>query len=121
MFYKNENVTIFDNGIPTRDFIYVNDIVDATIVSIFNNISNYKTYNVGTGIETNILIMAKKLKSLIGCTSEIIISDFHRNGDIINAKGNINKIKKELNWFPKYDIDYGLKQFTSWFFNEQKK
>lgn len=112
---QNKSITIFDGGIATRDFIYVDDVADATIKCIENELSNYKTYDVGTGVETKILDVSLKLKYLFNSNSDIIISDYHRDGDVIFAKSNSDKIRKDLNWSPNFNIDEGLGFFYEWF------
>ena len=118
-FLENKPITIFDNGIPTRDFIYVEDVVDVTIKCIDNNLTNYKTYDVGTGIETKILDVTLKLKELSNSSSEILITDYHRIGDVMHAKANNTNIKIDLNWEPKLTIEDGLKFFYNWFKKEK--
>ena len=119
LFLKNKPITIFDNGVPTRDFVYVEDVVDATILCIENNISDFKTYDVGTGNDIKIIDVTKKLKQIFRSDSEIIVSDYHRLGDIIHAKANITNIQTDLNWVTKYSVDDGLNIFYNWF--KQKK
>lgn len=118
IFKNGGDVEIYDNGEPTRDFIYVDDVVDATIICMFNDNSNYGVYNVGTGIGVSILEVTEKLKTKINPKSNIKITDYHREGDIIHAKAEINKIKKELDWSPKRDLEFGLSNFVNWFKNE---
>ena len=118
IFKNGGDVEIYDNGEPTRDFIYVDDVVDATIICMFNDNSNYGVYNVGTGIGVSILEVTEKLKTKINRKSNIKITDYHREGDIIHAKAEINKIKKELDWSPKRDLEFGLSNFVNWFKNE---
>jgi dTDP-L-rhamnose 4-epimerase len=119
LFLENKPITLFDNGIPTRDFIYVEDVVDVTIKCLDNTSTNYKTYDVGTGIETKILDVTLKLKELSNSTSEIIITDYHRDGDIMFAKANTTKIKTDLSWEPKFTIEDGLNFFYNWFKKEK--
>ena len=118
-FSSNEDVTIWDNAKPTRDFVYVDDVVDATLLALNNDITNYKIYNIGTGQATPILDVTKKLKQLITSTADIKITDYHRPGDIMHAVGNIDKIQKELNWQPKYNINQGLEKFYEWFLTQK--
>jgi|688.fasta_scaffold08806_22 dTDP-L-rhamnose 4-epimerase len=114
IFEKGGEVSIFDNGLATRDFIHVNDVVDATYLAI-NEKTNYNIYNVGTGIDVPILEVTKKLKNLINKNSTIKIIDYHRKGDIINAKADIKKIITDLNWSPIVTLDEGLERFVEWF------
>lgn len=120
IFSKGGDVEIYDNGEPTRDFIYVGDIVDATLKCMGNNISDYKIYNVGTGEGVSILEVTKKLRDKINPKSNIIITDYHREGDIIHAKANIDEIETTLGWTPKRSLDYGLTNFVKWFKTENR-
>jgi dTDP-L-rhamnose 4-epimerase len=119
IFLENKPITIFDNGLPTRDFIYVEDVVDVTIKCLDNDLTNHKTYDIGTGVETKILDVTIKLKELFNSTSEILITDYHRDGDIMFAKGDITKIKNDLGWEPRFTVEDGLKFFYNWFKEEK--
>jgi dTDP-L-rhamnose 4-epimerase len=115
IFDNGGDVEIYDNGEPTRDFIYVGDVVDATIQCMTDERSNYGKYNVGTGISTSILSVTETLRDMINPNSNIQITDYHRDGDIMHAKGDINKITREIGWEPKRTVEYGLSRFVEWF------
>jgi len=119
IFGEDGDVEIYDNGTPTRDFVYVGDIVDATLLCVGNNVSDYKTYNVGSGVSSSILNVTKKLRGLIGSSSTINITNYHRDGDIIHAIGDITKIYDDLGWSPKYSVEDGLTRFVAWFKNTE--
>ena len=116
-FFNEESVEIWDNGIPTRDFVFVEDVVKATMLAIDNKKSDYKTYDVGTGISTSVLEMAKRLRQKINPSGLINLTDYHRDGDVIHAKAENNKLKEELNWQIQYDLDKGLNYFANWFYD----
>jgi dTDP-L-rhamnose 4-epimerase len=118
---KNESVNIFDNGLPSRDFIYVDDIVNATSMCMWNNQTDFQTYDVGTGESHKILDITEKLKGLLGSKSEIKISDYHREGDILHAVADINKITEQTDWKLMYSIDQGLTNFVNWFLAKKNK
>ena len=118
-FFNEEPVEIWDNGIPTRDFVFVEDVVKATMLAIDNKKSDYKTYDVGTGISTSILEMAKKLRQKINPNCLINLTDYHRDGDVIHAKAENNKLKEELNWQIQYDLDKGIDCFVDWFYRDK--
>jgi len=117
IFSKGDGVTLFDKGVPTRDFIYVDDVVEATYLCVDKK-SDYKIYNVGYGTALSILEVTEKLKNLINKNCIITISDYHRKGDVIHAKADIKKIKEDLGWSPKIGIDEGLIKFIKWFKKE---
>lgn len=115
LFKKNKDVKIFDSGVPTRDFIYVDDVVDATLACVESPNTNYETYDIGTGNASSILSVANKLKSLLKSNSRILITDYHRDGDIIHARASTDKIKDATGWRSKHNLDYGLEKFIEWF------
>jgi len=115
LFLDNKTVTIYDNGSPTRDFIYVDDVVNATILCMENDETNYQTYDIGTGKETKILDVAHELKKIINSKSEILITNYHREGDIMFAKANTSKIKSSLGWESQIQLQDGLNFFFNWF------
>ena len=113
-FSNNDSVTIWDNGLPSRDFIFIEDVVDATILAINNKKTKNEIINVGSGQSILIIEIAKYLRDKINPKSEIFISDFHRPGDVLCAKADITKIKK-MGWKPKFNILDGLDKFYTWF------
>ena len=120
LFQKNDQVTIFDNDLATRDFIYVDDVVEITEICMVNKKTNNQTYDIGTGKNIKISEVANKLKNLLYSDSEIIVSNFHRKGDVLNAKADTKKIKNHIGWTYKTEIDDGLKKFTNWFNKKYK-
>jgi dTDP-L-rhamnose 4-epimerase len=121
LFIEGNPVNIYDNGLPSRDFIYVNDVVNATLFCMDNNQTDFETYDVGTGKSFKILDLAKKLKNILGSNSEILITDYHRDGDILHAVADINKINNQTTWRIQYTLDEGLINFTNWFLSQKNK
>ena len=116
----DEPIEIYDNGIPTRDFVYVDNVVEAIIISLNSNISDNKIYNIGSGNEMKIYDAVIFLKNILNSKSEIKTSNYHREGDVLYACGNINKFKKDFNWAPKVDFSKGIENFTQWFIENYK-
>lgn len=119
-FEIDETIEIYDNGTPTRDFIYVGDVINLTIECINNEKTNNKIYNVGTGTPTKIIDVANKLKKLYDSKSEIKITSFHRDGDIIHAVADLSETLKDLDWSHKYSLDYGLNKIVKWVKNQNE-
>lgn len=90
---KNENIQITGNGLQTRDFIYVKDIVNANIKSI-NELKN-GIYDIGCGIETSIYNITKIILNLTLSKSKIIYIK-ERKGDIKNSKSNDYKCQYSM-------------------------
>lgn len=112
---KNGNgINIFEDGKETRDFVFIDDVVDATILGIEKEEANGEVFNVGTGNPTDVLTIAETLVRNYGLEVEIKISGNYRLGDIRHNYADISKIKERLNFVPKFSFQDGVKKFTDW-------
>jgi len=112
---KNGNgINIFEDGKETRDFVFIDDVVDATILGIEKDEANNEVFNVGTGVPTDVVTVAKNLIKNYGVDVPITISGNYRLGDIRHNYADLTKIKKRLNFTPKFSFEQGLKAFTAW-------
>lgn len=106
---------IFEDGKESRDFIYIDDVVKATIAAIENNVADYQIYNIGTGIRTTILEVADLLIQKLGTNSIYQINKQYRIGDIRHNFADITKAKQELGFIPEIDLNKGLDKYIEWF------
>jgi len=112
---KNGNgINIFEDGKETRDFVFIDDVVEATILGIEKIEANGQIFNVGTGIPTDVLSVAETLVRNYGVEVPITISGNYRLGDIRHNFASLVKIKEKLDFEPKFSFEQGLKQFTDW-------
>jgi len=101
---------IFGDGEQTRDFTYVKDAVQATILAAETKVTG--VYNVGSGNRVTINELAKLILSLIGSHFEPIHQE-PRAGDIRHSLADISKIKA-LGYNPNYSLREGLKETISY-------
>ena len=112
---KNHNpINIFEDGKETRDFVYIDDVVDATIRGLEVKEANGHVFNVGTGKATDVLTVAKTLCRNYGIEVPINISGNYRLGDIRHNYADISLARRILEFEPKWSFDTGIKQFTDW-------
>lgn len=112
---KNGNgINIFEDGKETRDFVFVNDVVDATILGIEKEEANNEIFNVGTGVPTDVITVANGLIKNYGIDVPVTISGNYRLGDIRHNYADLTKIKNKLGFEPQFSFEQGLKQFTNW-------
>jgi dTDP-L-rhamnose 4-epimerase len=107
---------VFEDGLQSRDFIHVSDIVEGSILAMEKDEANYNVFNVGTGIRTNLAEMLKILKKELDPKDEIepqIVNKF-REGDIRHCYADISKIKNKLGFQPKIKVEEGLKTYIDW-------
>jgi dTDP-L-rhamnose 4-epimerase len=112
---KNGNgINIFEDGKETRDFVFVKDVVDATILGIEKEEANNEIFNVGTGVPTDVITVANGLIKNYGIDVPVTISGNYRLGDIRHNYADLTKIKNKLGFEPQFSFEQGLKQFTNW-------
>ncbi|RZL48312.1 MAG: NAD-dependent epimerase/dehydratase family protein, partial [Pedobacter sp.] len=112
---KNGNhINIFEDGKETRDFVFIDDVVNATILGIEKAEANGNIYNVGAGVATDVITVAKQLIKNYGGDVSISISGNYRLGDIRHNYADLRKIKDELGFEPQYSFLEGLSKFTDW-------
>ena len=112
---KNGNdITIFEDGLESRDFVYVDDIVDATILGIEKDEANGEVFNVGFGEAIDVLTVANTLVKAYTSSSKITISKNYRLGDIRHNYADLTKIKTKLGFEPRVSFEEGIRRFTKW-------
>ena len=98
-------LTVVGDGKQTRDFIHVDDLINA-FIQVIKSKSVNKIYNLGSGKRTSINTIAK----IFGGKKKFIPI---RPGEPKNSVANIKKVKKEINWKPKISIEQGIKNLLS--------
>ena len=112
---KNGNgINIFEDGKETRDFVFISDVVDATVLGIEKETANNQVFNVGTEVATDVITVATELSNNYGIQVPITISGNYRLGDIRHNYADITKARQLLGFEPKISFKEGLKQFTDW-------
>lgn len=115
---NNKSINIFEDGYESRDFVFIDDVINATVLGIENDAANNEVFNVGTGVQTTVLEVANTLKHNYKSEVGINISGNFRLGDIRHNFADLNKIKNKLNFEPKVSFNDGISKFCNWV-NEQ--
>jgi UDP-glucose 4-epimerase len=103
---KDASITIFGDGMQTRDFVYVKDIVGALLYLAENGGIRGEVFNVGYGKRITILELARKIRGLVGVDTEIIF-DKEREGEVRHSQASVEKLENAGFEFG-YDFDEGL-------------
>lgn len=112
---KNHNgINIFEDGRETRDFVYIDDVVDATILGLEVPEANGLVFNVGTGVAIDVLTVANILCEKYGIEVPITVSGNYRLGDIRHNYADITLARNVLGFEPKWNFSRGIEQFTKW-------
>ena len=111
---NGNDLDIYEDGEESRDFVYIDDVVDATILGIEKKEANGQVFNVGSGVTTTVRQVAESLKKFYNSDINISISGKYRLGDIRHNYADLTKIKEALGFSPKYDFQKGISKFVNW-------
>ena len=112
---RNGNgINIFEDGKETRDFVYIDDVVDATILGIEKEEANGHVFNVGTGVATDVLTVARTLIEKYEIDVPVTISGNFRLGDIRHNYADITAARTILGFEPKWSFSDGIGEFVKW-------
>ena len=111
---NGNNLEIYEDGLESRDFVFIDDVVDATILGIEKEEANGEIFNVGSGVATTVKEVANSLKKFYNSEINISISGKYRLGDIRHNYADLNKAKNLLGFTPKYNFQKGISEFVSW-------
>ncbi len=112
---KNNNRSIiYEDGVQSRDFISVKDIVEANILAMNKSSGDYDYFNVGTGNPISIKKVAEVLATLYGSKLKPEITNRFRKGDVRYCYADPTKIRKKLGFTAKVSFEEGMKELVEW-------
>ena len=111
-FLMKKPIAIFGDGYDTRDYIYVKDITNVCIKAM--NTNQNTTFNIGTGIQTNLLNLVNIIEKVTELKT-IPIFEPPRPGDVKHISLDYTKAKNILKWEPKVSLEKGIKLTWDWF------
>ncbi len=114
---NEEPPTVYEDGLQTRDFVHVRDIVAANLLALDADAGAVagQVFNVGTGRPTSLLELYEALEKALGVTGvEPVIPGRFRTGDIRHCYADISKITAKLGYAPETDLETGLVDLSEW-------
>jgi dTDP-L-rhamnose 4-epimerase len=118
---NGKGINIFEDGKESRDFVFIDDVVTATILGLEMEEANGEVFNVGTGEATDVITVANELIKNYGCETNVNITGNYRLGDIRHNYADLTKINSMLGFIPKYSFITGIKKFTDWVLTQEVK
>lgn len=118
---RNGNgINVFEDGLESRDFVYIDDVVEATRLALLSPAADHETFNVGAGVATDVLTVAHTLRDAYGIDVPIEVSGNYRLGDIRHNWADLTLIREKLGFEPKVDFAEGVRRFTAWVLQQAK-
>jgi dTDP-L-rhamnose 4-epimerase len=105
---------IYEDGLQSRDFVHVSDIVQANMLAMEREEANYQAFNVGTGRMTTVLDVARLLAAELGKSIAPRIEGRYRQGDIRHCFADISKIRILLGYEPRFRFEEGVAELVAW-------
>jgi len=115
---KNESTPIDGTGKQSRDFIFVDNVVDANLIAATKENLKTGVFNIGCGSSQTILELVAIINKIINKNIKPIFKP-PRPGDVFKTLADISQAKKFLGYKPKIDFEEGLKRTISWFQREK--
>ena len=117
---RNQNgIQIFEDGKETRDFVFIDDVVNATILGIEKEEANGEVFNVGTGVAIDVLTVANSLIKAYNIEVPVNVTGRFRLGDIRHNYADMSKIAKLLGFAPRVYFEEGIRKFSSWVLEQE--
>jgi dTDP-L-rhamnose 4-epimerase len=111
---QNQQIDIYEDGLESRDFVYIDDVVDATIHSINYSGQFAGALNVGSGKATSVIAVAQEIKAYFDSSSNIKVTGAFRMGDIRHNIADVSKLEQVLGFVPCVPFKQGLPNFLCW-------
>ena len=110
---------VFEDGEQMRDFVSIHDIVQANLLAMERPESDDQVINIGSGNPVSIRRVAELLANALGNTSEPVITNKFRAGDIRNCYADISKARRLLGYEPRVTHEEGFRELAEWLGGQQ--
>lgn len=104
---------VYEDGRIVRDFIYIDDVVQALFAAIEKPATVARCVDIGSGIPTTIHELAQQIAAICTAPEPVVVAKF-RDGDVRAARCDIEPAGVELGWSPKWTLEDGLRALLDW-------
>lgn len=110
---KSQDLPVFGDGLSSRDYTYITDIVDGFLKALANPV-NFEIFNLGNSKPIKLFDLIKSIEVATGFKAKIKNYP-NQQGDVPITFADITKAKKILGWQPQIPLEKGLEMFAGWF------
>jgi len=108
------DINVFEDGEESRDFVYIDDVVSATVACAASSEKNSYVINVGSNERTAVLQVAHAVNHYFGGKSKVQVTGAFREGDVRHGLADLTRAKLLLGYEPKVKFEEGLLNFLAW-------
>jgi dTDP-L-rhamnose 4-epimerase len=110
---EQRTLEVYEDGRIVRDFVYIDDVVEALFAAIEGPAAQPRCLDIGSGTPTTIHELAQTIAAICHAPEPAVVAKF-RDGDVRAAKCDIEPAKKELDWRPQWVLEEGLRVLLDW-------
>lgn len=107
-------IPIYEDGLESRDFVHVEDVVNALVAASEADVPSGLVMNIGYGQPTAVLDLTNKLLLAANLNVPVTVTGQYRVGDIRHGWADISRARSFIGFEPKVDLPEGIKRFTAW-------
>lgn len=111
---RGDEINVFEDGLESRDFVYIDDVVEATVAAMTSQHAIGQPVNVGSGESTTVLDVVAMLSAGLGTTSKYSITGNFRVGDIRHNVADLTRARDLLGFEPQTKFAEGIAAFAKW-------
>ena len=114
---NNNPIKVFNNGNLSRDFTYIDDIIEGVVNTLVNDSKDnslYKLYNIGNGKPIQLQDFIKSLEKVLGISAIKKMLPMQA-GDVHQTFANTASLERDYNYKPQIEVDKGIKEFVLWY------
>jgi dTDP-L-rhamnose 4-epimerase len=110
---EKQPLEVYEDGRIMRDFVYIDDVVDALFSAIEGRAAQSRCVDIGSGVPTTIHELAQQLAAICDAPEPVVVGKF-RDGDVRAARCDIEAATTELGWRPKWTLEKGARALLDW-------
>jgi dTDP-L-rhamnose 4-epimerase len=111
---QGKPLNIFEDGLESRDFVYIDDVVAATAACLQPDVHGIMALNVGSGVRTSVLEVANAIVDHFKADASVKVTGDFRIGDIRHNYADISRVAELTGYAPRWTFEKGLREFLHW-------
>lgn len=115
---QGKEINIFEDGHESRDFVYIDDVVEATFLAATSPAASGGIFNVGSGVPTSVNEVVAALFAAFGTEVPTHVSGNYRLGDIRHNIADTTRLREVLDFQPTVPFREGVRRFVDWVLTE---
>jgi len=111
---SRQTIEVYEDGQESRDFVYIDDVVRATVSAVALEAQYCGALNIGSGVATTVQHVASEINAYFGGKSAIQVTGAFRAGDIRHNVAALHQAERQLRYKPTVAFAAGIRRFLQW-------